>query len=122
MDNPSFEQFELDNQNPLPANEKKTKPKDQKKTNVDPVTGKPIPSKKVLSHLTQATAQLAQMRLKKLREDLDKQRLKVAAQKPGDQPQAGPALPEKPVEKDDAIQKTLKASKSTGEFKGLIGG
>lgn len=113
----------LDNPKPPPTDEKGIPPvKDAKKTKVDPVTGKPIATKKVLTQLSQATTQLAQIRLKKLREDLDKQRLKVSTQKLGDKAQGGPPIPDKPIKKDDAVSQTLKASKETGEFKGLIGG
>ncbi len=98
-------------------------PKTGKK--VDPVTGKTQPSKKMLTQLSQQVAQLAQTRLKKVREELEKQRLKI------DEPAAAKAMagetgPEVKAEekkpKEDIVQKTLKASKSTGEFKGLIGG
>lgn len=85
----------------------------------DPITGKKPPTKQQLSTLQQQTAQLAQARLKKVREELEKQRLQVTQQV-----QAGTGQEEagKKKSKDDAVAKTLKASKSTGEFKGLIGG
>lgn len=96
------------------------KPPDQtaQEDKVDQVTGKPIPKKKTLTDLQKATAQLAQARLKKVREELEKQRLKVS------QPaRATPIENESPKPKEeDIVQKTLKGSKSTGEFKGLIGG
>lgn len=93
---------------------------------IDPITGKPVPSKKMLSQLSQATAQVARMKMKKIREELEKQRLKVGndqqvenskKQDTGPEIKLGSAKP-----KDDIVQKTLKASKSTGEIKGLIGG
>lgn len=98
-------------------------PKANKK--VDPMTGKPVPSKKMLTQLTQQTAQLAQVRLKKVREELAKQRLKVneLASAKDTAGEAGPEVKhEEAKPKEDAIAKTLKGSKSTGEFKGLIGG
>jgi hypothetical protein len=96
-----------------------------KNKKTDPTTGKPVPSKKVLSQLTQATAQLAQTKLKKIREELDKQRLKTSGPASADASarQAGPQVPtEKPKPKDDVVAQTLKASKSTGEFGKNIGG
>lgn len=92
---------------------------------LDPVTGKPPPSPKILSQLTQATAQLAQAKLKRVREELEKQRLKITGenQVKSSQPGQGPEIPpEKPKPKDDVIAKTLKSSKSTGEFGKNIGG
>lgn len=89
---------------------------------IDPVTGKKPPTKQQLNNIQQQTAQLAQARLKKVREDLEKQRLKVT-QEAQNNPHGGPEIKqEKKPSVDDAVQKTLKASKSTGEFKGLIGG
>jgi len=85
----------------------------------DPVTGKPVPSKKIVAQLAAQTAQIAQMRMKKVREELEKQRLKVSP--PASvSPAAGGGEVKKP--KDNAVAVTLKGSKSTGEFKGLIGG
>jgi len=100
-----------------------TKTQDNKK--IDPVTGKPIISKKTLAQLNQQVAQLAQMRIKKVREELEKQRLKIqgtekrAQGKEGTGPEV-PAVPEEP--KEDVISKVLKASKSTGEYGKNIGG
>ena len=91
----------------------------------DPVTGKPIPTKKVLSDLKNATAQVAQVKLKQIREELEKQRLKTS--QPADAKaragEAGPEVPQEPEKpKEDVIAKTLKQSKSTGEFGKNIGG
>lgn len=90
----------------------------------DPITGKKPPTKQQLSTLQQQTAQLAQARLKKVREELEKQRIQVTQAKQVNQVQSGLGPEVKKTEKkqDDAVAKTLKASKSTGEFKGLIGG
>lgn len=91
---------------------------------VDPITNKPVPTKKVLTQLTQATKQLQQTKLQKIREELDKQRLKVTDQKAKPtQPGQGPELSaEKPKPADDAVQKTLRNSQSTGESRGdLVG-
>lgn len=88
------------------------------KTDKDPVTGKPVPSKKILTQLNQQVAQLAQMRIKKVREELEKQRLKVSSQQTADSGQARPEI----KQKEDVISKVLKASKSTGEFGKNIGG
>lgn len=102
------------------SNETKDPKKDKK---VDPVTGKKPPTKQQLSTLQQQTVQLAQARLKKVREELEKQRLKISGQQTAvSSQQAGPVIREKEKKQDDAVAKTLKASKSTGEFKGLIGG
>ena len=88
----------------------------------DPAADKsqpPAPSKKVYNQLTKAVADLAKIRLDKVREELEKQRLKTTKnQRPtanGENAQV-----EKPV--DDAVQKMLKASKSTGEFGKMVGG
>ncbi len=79
----------------------------------------PPPSKKILNQLNQATAQLAKMRLDKVREELEKQRLKV--KKPASVPAAAvDSVEVKPV--DDAVAQTLRSSKSTGEFGKNIGG
>jgi len=40
------------------------KPSEDKKKNTDPVTNKPVPTKKVLTQLSQATKQLSDTRLK----------------------------------------------------------
>lgn len=108
-----------------------TNNKSDDQSKVDPMTGKPVPKKPQLQHLSQASAQLRLTKLKKVREELEKQRLKVTDKKAGLAPiesskkqGAGPAVPdsserEKP---DEAVANTLKGSKDTGEFKGLIGG
>lgn len=82
----------------------------------DSVTGKPVIGKKLLTHLNQQVAQLAQMRIKKVREELEKQRLKMS----NGQSTMGNVEDQKP--KEDVIGKVLKASKSTGEFGKNIGG
>lgn len=89
--------------------------RDKTDRKVDPVTGKPTPSKKVLTQLSQQVAQLAQMRMKKVREELEKQRLKVKQVEQEKQV-------EQVKEKEDVIARVLKASKSTGEFGKNIGG
>ncbi len=93
--------------------------RDDKK--VDPTTGKPVPSKKMLGNLSQQVAQLSQMRLKNVREELEKQRLKIEEKKA--ETGQGPEIKhEEKKPQDDAVAKTLAASKSTGEIKGTIGG
>lgn len=91
---------------------------------LDPVTGKKPPTKHQMNNLSLQVAQLSQARLKKVREELEKQRLKTTEQAQEiEREKAGPEVKivsTKP--KDDAVAKTLKGSKSTGEFKGLIGG
>ena len=99
---------------------------------IDPVTGKPVIKKQTLTHLTTAANQLRLAKLKKIREELEKQRLKVTGGKEKLAPLeaaknqgAGPVMPGESAEKqpkEDVVAKTLKGSKSTGEFKGLIGG
>lgn len=113
-DLPKVVKKQIQNSNLPQDQQSKDKKVDDKK---DPVTGKPIPSKKALTQLNQATAQLAQARLKKLREDLDKQRLKITKKEenPSDSPEVA-----KP--KDDIVAQTLKNSKSTGEFAKNPGG
>ena len=94
---------------------------DQDETKVDPTTGKPVPSKKMLGNLSQQVAQLSQMRLKNVREELEKQRLKIEEKKA--ETGQGPEIKhEEKKPQDDAVAKTLAASKSTGEIKGTIGG
>lgn len=100
---------------------------------VDPVTGKPVPTKKMLTQLTQAMAQLQQTKLQKVREELEKQRLKVTGEKqklaPIESKKAagkGPVMPE-PGETEkapppEAVTATLRGSKSTGEFGRQVGG
>lgn len=91
---------------------------------VSPVTGKPVPSQKVLTQLVQATNQLQMAKLKKLREDLEKQRLKtnVPDSAKASAGEAGPELPpEKKKSVDDIVQQTLKNAGSTGEFKAGAG-
>lgn len=107
------------------GNEVRDKKQDPSGKKMDPVTGKPVPSKKLLTQITTATAQVAMSRLKSLREELAKQRLKTEAVQEGKakEGEAGPEIKkEEPKPKEDAISKMLKASKSTGEAKGLIGG
>lgn len=93
---------------------------------IDPITGKPVPSKKVLNDLSMKIASLSAARIKRVREELEKQRLKTESRSQAigaSEKTTGPeveTVPEKP--KEDVIAKTLKGSKSTGEFKGLIGG
>jgi hypothetical protein len=101
-------------------------------TKVDPVTGLPVPKKVQLQHLNQATAQLTMTKLKQVREELEKQRLKVAEEKDKLSPLQlektkgkGPVIAVDSSErekKDDSVAVALKGSKNTGEFKGLVGG
>lgn len=98
----------------------------------DPVTGKPIPTKKVLTQLSQSAEQLRQARLQRTREELEQQRLKVNQEKQKLAPTEtkktagkGPTMPESTVEKapvSDAVAATLRGSKSTGEFGRQVGG
>ena len=91
------------------------------KTDKDPVTGKPVPSKKILTQLNQQVAQLAQMRIKKVREELAAQRLKVE-KPPFARAVGGASEGQADKPKDDIIARVLKASKSTGEYGKNIGG
>lgn len=97
----------------------------------DPVTGKPVPQKPQLQHLTHAAAQLRLAKLKQVREELEKQKLKISDQKAALSPieaakkqGMGPAMPTESAEKapDNSVANTLKGSQGTGEFKGLVGG
>lgn len=89
----------------------------------DPVTGKPVPTKRQLTDLKTQTAQLQLAKLKKVRDDLAQQRLKVSGQQQTTQDGTGPEVKQEDKKpKDDAVKNTLKGSKSTGEFKGLVGG
>lgn len=91
----------------------------------DPVTGKPVPTKKILTQLNQQVTQLTQTRIKKVREELEKQRLKMGNEQSamGNKgKEAGPEVKPEPKLKDDAVQRTLRNAKQTGEFKGLTGG
>lgn len=107
------EQFES-----IPKIAKKQILGDKQKTDdkVDPITNKPKPSKKIMTQLTQATAQLAQTKLKKIREELDKQRLKVIP------PEKKAEIEQKKMAQDDAIAATLRNAQSTGEMGKNIGG
>lgn len=110
-----------------------TRPMTDEDKKTDPTTGKPVPTKKILTQLTQATAQLQQTKLKKIREELDKQRLKVTDEKQKLAPieskktaGQGPIMPES-AETDkapqpDAVAATMRNSKSTGEFGRQVGG
>jgi hypothetical protein len=101
------------------------KPVDDKpKKNIDPTTNKPVPSKKMMTQLTQATAQLQMQKLQKVREELDKIRLKVTDEKPlAGKPGAGPEMPVvKAKPQDDAVAATIRNSKSTGEMGKNTGG
>ncbi len=92
-------------------------------TKIDPVTGKPIPSKKMLTHLSDAAAKVRLQKLQQVRKQLEEQRLKITeegAKKDmlvGTAPGQGPAMKveTKPKLKDDAVAKTLRKSQSTGE-------
>lgn len=103
----------------------------EKQDKVDPLTGKPVVKKAQLQHLNQAAGQLRLAKLKKIREELEKQRLKVTDKKAELSPietsktqGSGPAITSSSERepKPDAVANTLKGSKDTGEFKGLIGG
>ena len=75
----------------------------------------------MMGNLSQQVAQLSQMRLKKVREELEKQRLKIEEKK-AEQGQGPEIKHEEKKPQDDVVAKTLAASKSTGEMKGTIGG
>lgn len=88
----------------------------KKDKNTDPVTGKPVPTKKALTQLTQATAQLTKTKLEKLRKEMDAMKLPSAT-------------PEKKQEEAlakkksfDVVAQTLKNAKLTGEFGRQVGG
>lgn len=109
------------------------KHQEDKTKKVDPTTGKPVPTKKILTQLTQATAQLQQAKIKKLREELDKQRLKITDEKQKLAPIEsaktighGPIVQESSEQEKgpppEAVQATLRNSKSTGEFGRQVGG
>ncbi|MCL4398146.1 hypothetical protein M1403_03960 [Patescibacteria group bacterium] len=92
------------------------KKQDTRNKKMDPVTGKPIPTKKALTQLTQATAQYQKTKLQKLREEFDKMKLPSAT-------------PEKKQEEliakkksFDVVAQTLKSAESTGEFGRQVGG
>ncbi len=122
--------FESPRRNPLPDEKGSPGQKD-----VDPVSGKPVPSRKVVNQIAQATAEVAKARIKKLREELDKQKLKTSEKKKvvlsplesAKKAGIGPEIPETETgperdKKDKAVETTLKGSKSTGEYKGIVGG
>lgn len=90
---------------------------------IDPVTGKPIPSKPMLKHLQNAVQQLQISRLQKLREELAKQRMKINDGQKGEG--TGPEIKstmDKNKPKPGAVQKMLQQSGETGEMKGGVGG
>lgn len=81
---------------------------------VNEFTGKPIPSKKILTKISREADQLALARLKKTRENLDKMKLQRSENK---------SLAEIQKEKkvDNIVDQTLKNAQSTGEIKGGLG-
>ncbi len=87
-----------------------TKPDDK----ISKTTGKPIPSKKVLTQLTQAANQLRLAKLQKTREDLARMRLKTDEKKPLTEIQKNKKI-------DNIVEQTLKNAGSTGEFKAGAG-
>lgn len=99
-----------------------SKPNAPKKT--DPITGKPAPSKRVLTDLKNAAAQLQMQKLQQVREELAKQRNKnMDANNSPATPTAGPEVKTADKKLDDgAVARTLRASGQTGEFKGSAGG
>lgn len=99
--------------------------KTSKLKNNDPVTGKPIPSKKVITQLADATKRLRLTKLQKIREELEKQRNKVKDEqgKAANGQQTGPEVKVEDKKLDPgAVARTLKQSQSTGEMKGSVGG
>ena len=92
----------------------------------DPVTGKPVPTKKSLTQLSQAASQLQLAKLQKVREELETQRLKVNSEPASAKALAGAAGPEIPkskgLPKDDVLKQNLRNSESTGEFGRQVGG
>lgn len=92
----------------------------------DPVTGKPTPSKKALTQLSDAANRLQMTKLQKIRGELEKQRLKKADSGKGlaaSEEHIGPNVKVQEKKLDPgAVARTLKQSQSTGEFKGSVGG
>jgi hypothetical protein len=89
----------------------------------DPITGKPVPSKRVLSDLKNAVAQLSMKKLQQVREELDKQRNKVSDDKAPPKEGIGPQVKTEEKKQDDgAVARMLKSFNQTGEFKGSAGG
>lgn len=87
---------------------------------ISDVTGKPVPTKKALTQLSQATDQLQAIKLKKMREELARMKLQVTENKSlaGKEGQ-GPEMPtEKPKKHDNIVEQTLKNARSTGEIRG----
>lgn len=78
---------------------------------VSEVTGKPVPSKKVVSKISQEVNQLTAIRLEETRKELDKMKLQTSQNKSLDEIQ-------KTKKDDDIVDQTLKHSLSTGENKG----
>lgn len=104
-----------------------------KASNNDPITGKPAPTKKTLTQLTEAEDKLKAVKLQRIREELARQRIKTKNEPADANPPAGRAGamagetgPQVKIEekKPDpgAVARTLKQSQQTGEFKGSVGG
>lgn len=104
-------------------NSNQSKSGDDKKS---PVTGAPVPSKQVLTQLTDAVDKLEAVKLKKIREELTKQRNKVKDPSTSSGQVAGQTGSEIPVEKNklnpNAVTDTLNKSRQTGEFGRAVGG
>lgn len=89
---------------------------------VDPITGKPPPSKRVLHELTSQLDQLEKHKLEELRKKLDEMKLKPADGQVTEDQGPGPQIKKDQKKQDDDVQRMLNASKTSGEFKGSAGG
>ncbi len=101
------------------------------KAKVDPVTGKPPPTKPMLRNLQQEIRELDTLKKQKLKQqllaELEKQRMKESGEE-GEEvtlPGAGPAMPreKKPKLDPGAVSRMMRNAKSTGEARGgdLVG-
>jgi len=105
--------------------EQKPKPVNQtnsQKPTIDPTTGKPPPSPKMLTELKNKVDQLEKVELEKVRQELAKQRDRIPDEKLPQQQGVGPELKVEEKKPDDAVTKLLNASRETGEYKGSAGG
>lgn len=81
---------------------------------VNEFTGKPVPSKNVVSKISQQVDKLTAIRLEEARKKLDQMKLQSSQSKPLDEIQ-------KAEKEDNIVDQTLKNAGSTGEFKAGAG-
>lgn len=94
---------------------------DQGTSMADPITGKPVPSKRALSDLKNAVSQLQMQKLQKVREELAKQRNKIPDEQAVSKDGVGPQVVSENKKSDEAVRRAVQSSETTGEHKGSAG-